>query len=198
MKNLILVLLLITAFACATKPKSNTASFSETSSEVNKKLKDIPPLTAQDEFEGYKVAAKECSSLRTMYLELSPAPTGNFETSLKRRIEPKTIMAMMAKKKANQQNPCSRLRLYTSMKDIRELGSKKRFDEKGVLAKGTLGYSSSGQTYLELTFYEKLKSNLPEKMAYPGHFLAYEKASEMTDDELAEWIVATMYHVGWK
>jgi hypothetical protein len=198
MKTILLALILITTFSCATKLMKNSASFAETSGDVDDKLKGLPPVTAQYEFEGYKVAVKECSFLRTVHLELTPAPTGNFEKSLKKRIEPKTIMGMAPRKLIKQTNPCSRIALYSSMKNIRLQGSKNKFDDKALLAKAILGHTSEGQAYLELTFFEKQKPDQQVRVMYPGYFLTYENVQDMTDDELTEWIVSTLYHVAWK
>lgn len=197
MKTILLLLVLTTAIACASKPKHNSVTFAETSSEAEEKLKDFPMVDAQYEFVGYKVATKDCSFLRTIHLEIIPTPTENFAKMLKKRIEPKTIMGLNAGKTARQSNPCSRLAMYTSMKNIRNQGSKKKFDDKALLAKADLGIAPGGQAYLKIVFYEKNK-NEAVKVMDPGYFLTYELAKDMTDDEIAEWIISTVYHVGWK
>ncbi|MBA2406285.1 MAG: hypothetical protein H0V66_16025 [Bdellovibrionales bacterium] len=198
MKNIFILTLLALTFACASKPKINTATFADSDGEVSTTLNGYPPLTAQYEFEGHKVALKECSFLRTIFLDLAPVPTGNFAKSLKKRIEPKTIMGVYPAKSRKQTNPCSRVGLFTSMKNIRNLGAKGSFGDLGYLARGSLGIAPEGQAYLELTFFEKDKKNELVKVMYPGYFLTYEQAQDMTDDELAEWIVTTVYHAGWK
>lgn len=198
MKINLLVLVILTACASAPKLRPNTANFVETPKELKDKLKGYGPMSVPQATDGHKISVEACSFLRTMYLELTPVQTGNFAQALMRRIEPNTILGLRVTKTPNNMNPCSRLRLYTSMEDITEQGSKKVFDEKGLLAKGTLGVKDTGEAYLVLMFFEKQKPDKPVRVANPGVFLSVKKAEDMTDDELAEWLVATLYTNGWK
>lgn len=190
--------LFIALSACAHKPAMNEATLNQPDSEAKEKLSGLQPMTAQYEFEGYRVAAKQCSFLRTMYLDLTPVQTGAMKRALDKRIEPKTIMGMDHVKQKGKMNPCSRLRYFKTLKDINLQGTKPNFSDKGFLVKANFGEAPDGQAFLQIEFFEKKKKEETVRVANPGYFLSDEKVSEMTNDEIADWIVTTLYHIGWK
>lgn len=194
MKILILLTFVSIVLACASH---SVVRYHLADPKTQAKIMKYPIPSQVREEQGHVVDRKNCGFIRTLDVKFVPEQSEDFQKLLSKYMHSNEYLGLMkAPTPENSINPCSRVRIFKNLTDITLQGQDRM--NTVYLTEVILGKRNDGHPYLDIVHHMRHTPKKMVRVSDPGVFVGFKKVDELTDEELAQWVIRELEQIAWK